>query len=109
PSCCASGPTPPPPPTAAAPSATLFRSTSTVTVRDTTPPTLTVPAPLVLECNGAGGVAKSDPAITAWLASAAASDICDGATITDDAPALFPSGRCAGSPTTRTFTAADNC
>src|SRR6185295_18647654 len=83
--------------------------TSTITVRDTTPPALTVPAPLALECNGPGGVARTDPAVQAWLASVVASDICGSVTIANDAPALCPSGCGAGVTTTVTFTATDGC
>jgi len=87
----------------------LIELTSSVTVKDTTEPTLNVPAPLELECDGPGGIAATDPRIAAWLAAASASDICDGATISDDAPALIPSGCGAGATTTVTFTATDDC
>lgn len=82
---------------------------STVTVRDTTPPVLTVPADIVVECNSPGGVPRTDPQIQAFLAAATASDVCDGATVANDAPALFPSGCGPGATTTVTFTALDNC
>src|SRR5207248_1131158 len=86
------------------------RLTSTVTVVDTTAPLLTVPAPISLECNAAGGVPKSDPRIVAWLGKALTSDTCDAApTLADDAPALFASGCGPGAATTVTFTAKDSC
>lgn len=53
-------------------------STVTVSVVDTTPPELTVPTdPLVLEALGPNGVAADDPRITAFLADATSSDVCD--------------------------------
>jgi hypothetical protein len=81
-----------------------------VTVGDTTPPQLEVPPPLLLECSAPGGVPLLDPAVQAWLASATAQDDCGAASISNDAPALFPAG-CppAGATTTVTFTATDGC
>ena len=43
---------------------------------DTTPPDLTVPEPLSLECNTPGGVLLQDPLIQAWLAAAVGTDDC---------------------------------
>ena len=75
----------------------------TVTVQDTTPPALTIPAPITVECNAAGGVPTSDAEIQAWLASPSATDIVDPSpTITDNAP-----GFCNLGVTTVTFTATD--
>ena len=73
-------------------------------------PDVAAPAPLVLECNTAGGVSRDDPQVQAWLASAFAQDNCGEVTISDDAPELFPAG-CApgGAVTGVTFTAADPC
>lgn len=73
-------------------------------------PDVAAPAPLVLECNGAGGVPASDPQVVAWLADAAASDDCSAPTLSNDAPALIPAG-CPpdGTVTTVTFTAEDAC
>ena len=83
---------------------------STVTVGDATPPMLSVPPPLLLECSAPGGVPLSDTAVQDWLASATATDGCGEATVTHDAPALFPAG-CppAGATTVVTFTAVDGC
>lgn len=51
------------------------------------------PSAQIFECNTAGGVAGSDPAIQAWLASATVSDNCGQVvSITNDAPAFFPLG-----------------
>ncbi|MBI2866990.1 MAG: hypothetical protein HYX97_01485 [Chloroflexi bacterium] len=72
---------------------------------DTTPPVVTAPAPLTVECNTTGGVSTSDPAIQAWLASASATDDVDGslAVSNDLAPGL-----CAvGTTRTVTFSATD--
>ena len=87
----------------------VTRKTSTVTVQDTTAPTLTVPAPITLECNSPGGVKSSDAAVVAWLAQAVASDVCGNVTLTNDVPALIPSACGAGKSTTVTFDAVDNC
>ena len=81
-------------------------ATHTVTVVDTTSPTLTAPSPLILECNAENGLESSDPAIQAWLNSASASDLVDAdPTITND---LVP-GLCdVGVTKTVTFTATDD-
>jgi hypothetical protein len=78
-----------------------------LTVSDTTGPALSVPAPLVIECPGPGGIPSSDPQIMAWLDSATATDICGTASVTNDAPAFFEVT--CGSTTPVTFTATDNC
>ena len=71
---------------------------------DHTPPTITCPASISLECNAFGGVRADDPAIVAFLTGAEAMDDIDtDPTVTTDAPPLFPNGR-----TTVTFTAADD-
>ena len=81
----------------------------TITVQDTTAPELTVPEPLSLECNGPGGVSGNDPQILAWLDEASAMDDCTDESVSDDAPALFPSGCGVGQATTVNFTATDEC
>lgn len=55
----------------------------TLTVQDTTAPTLTAPADI--------SVASNDP-IAVTLGSATATDIFEPVTVTNDAPALFPAG-----------------
>lgn len=71
---------------------------------DHTPPTITCPASIALECNAFGGVSAEDPAVVAFLGGAVAMDDVDtDPTITTDAPSFFPNGR-----TTVTFTAADD-
>jgi len=84
--------------------------TTPVTIGDTTPPTLSVPPPLLLECSAPGGVPLLDAAVQAWLLLATATDGCGDAVVTHDAPALFPAG-CppAGATTVVTFTATDDC
>jgi len=84
-------------------------ASSALTVVDTTPPALTVPPPLTVECSAPGGTPADDPAIQAWLEQASADDICGSASVTDDAPAFFPGGCPPGIPTTVTWTATDEC
>ena len=75
----------------------------TVTVVDTTAPTLSVPAPLRVSTTGAG-VAAGSPSIAAFLGAAGAADIADpNPRVSNDAPAVFPLGT-----TTVTFTALDS-
>ena len=75
---------------------------------DHTPPTITCPAGISLECNTFGGVSAGDERIVEFLGSAVGVDVEEGhpdapATITTNAPALFPVGT-----TTVTFTAEDD-
>ncbi len=84
----------------------LQQSTDTVviTVKDTTPPVITCPANITVECTQAGGTPKTNPLIAAFLAGASATDVCDTTpTITNNAPNFFPLG-----PTNVTFTATDD-
>lgn len=83
--------------------------TSSVTVRDTTAPALIVPPALVLECSSPGGVQATDASVVAWLAQAQAQDTCGSVDLSHDAPGLFPAGCGAGTTTTVTFSAEDNC
>jgi len=83
---------------------------SAVTVQDTQPPVLTVPAPITLECNTTGGVDGADPQVTDWLAQAAAADVCEGPIgPANDAPGFFPSDCPPGHTTPVNFDAADSC
>lgn len=68
-------------------------ATQLVTVQDTTPPVLTVPADVAV---------ISDVAIAADIGSATATDIFTPVTVTNNAPAIFPVG-----VTTVTWTATD--
>jgi hypothetical protein len=72
---------------------------------DTTPPVVTAPAPLTVECNTTGGVLSTDPGIQAWLSSASAVDNIDGSlSVSHDLTA----GLCAvGTTKTVTFSATD--
>jgi hypothetical protein len=81
----------------------------TIEVVDDTAPTVDVPAPIELECNAPGGVPASDPAIVAWLGMASAVDDCGTATLSDDAPTLFPFSCPPGVPTDVEFTGTDEC
>jgi len=80
-----------------------------VTIQDTTPPMLTVPPPIVVECSAPGGTPASNPAIVDWLALAGAVDGCGQATLTHDAPSFFHSACPPGMVTVVTFTATDEC
>lgn len=77
----------------------------TVTVQDTTPPTLTVPAAVTVTTSSPAGSPASTPAIAAFLAGATAQDIADASPAIASAPALdpFPLGQ-----TVVTFTATDD-
>jgi hypothetical protein len=82
----------------------------TITATDVTPPVVTAPAPVSLECNSPGGIPASDPNIQAWIASASAVDECEGpiANINDDAPGFFTSACPPGNATTVNFSASDS-
>jgi hypothetical protein len=74
-----------------------------VVVRDTTAPSLTVPAGISVVTAGTEPVSATHPAIAAFLAGAQASDLVDPSpAIANDAPAEFPVGT-----TTVRFTATD--
>ena len=76
---------------------------ATVTVVDTTEPTLTVPAGITVSANVPSGAEATLPAIAAFLSGASATDVVDSMpVITHDGPAVFPVGS-----TTVTFTARD--
>ena len=76
-------------------------SSFAVTVVDTTPPRLNVPAAITMTSQSA--LPASDATIAAFLASANATDLVDGkVSVTNDAPASFPIGT-----TTVKFTATD--
>jgi len=80
-----------------------------ISIVDNDPPVVTVPPPILLECNEHGGVSVDDPAVQAWLATATAVDVCTDATLIHDAPLLFPSGCGPGQTTIVTFTGTDEC
>jgi hypothetical protein len=78
-------------------------STFTIAVGDSTPPVLTVPAPITVSSSGKEKVPASNPAIAKFLAAATATDRVFGKTeVMNDAPALFPLGK-----TTITFETQD--
>lgn len=70
-----------------------------------TPPTVTAPANITVAATNASGTAATDAAIASFLNGASAFDTTDGviATITNDAPAVFPLGA-----NTVTFSATDS-
>lgn len=70
---------------------------------DTTPPVLTVPGPLTVECSDASSISSSVSQIQAWLQQATATDDVDGqVTVTNDLP-----NSCSLGTTTVTFSATD--
>ena len=78
------------------------RAVVTITVDDTTTPTLTTPAPLVVDCRNAAA------SITTWLNSATATDSCGAVNLTNNYNAVKPADLCNNSGVvTVTFTATD--
>lgn len=83
---------------------------ATVTVNDVTPPVVTCPDSIEIECNAAGGVAKDDAQLAGFFAGVSALDNCDNVlSISNDAPDFFP-GPCDenNGVTTVTFSAIDD-
>jgi hypothetical protein len=77
--------------------------TMEVTVVDTTPPVISCPANVTIECTGDLGVSADDPQLVAFFGGVSATDACDSnPAITHDAPPFFMMG-----DTTVTFTAMD--
>ncbi len=75
-----------------------------VTVDDTTPPTITCPSDITVECEDFCGTPKTNAQIAAFLADVSAIDTCDPVlAITNDAPNCFPEGE-----TTVTFSTQDD-
>jgi len=71
---------------------------------DETPPGITCPADITVECSAAGGTPADDPQLATFFNGVFATDVCDeDVEITNDAPALFPTG-----DTVVTFTATDD-
>jgi hypothetical protein len=82
----------------------FFALSAQISVSDTLAPTVLCPAPVVAECTGNNGVARTDPQLAGFFAGASASDLCDpSVAITDNAPALLPLG-----VTPVTFTGTDD-
>ena len=78
--------------------------TVSITVEDTTPPVISCPTDITVECTGNLGVQADDPQLEPFFTGVSATDVCDSTpTITNDAPAFFPLG-----DTIVTFTAVDD-
>jgi len=77
-------------------------TTGTYTITDTTPPMLTTPENLVLEC----GNTNNDGIVQNWLASAQGIDECSSASVINDYSGLPTT---CNVPVIITFTATDNC
>ena len=84
--------------------------TQLISIQDFDAPDITVPDPLVMECNSLGGVPATNPQIQAWLAQGSAEDDCSEVDFgISGVPSLFPVS-CAGDEATWvTFAAADEC
>jgi len=75
-------------------------------VVDDTPPDITCPEPIIVECTESGGTPADDPQLIPFFTGVSATDNCDGnPDITNDAPVFFPSGQ----TTDVIFTAMDVC
>ncbi|MGH1491081.1 MAG: SdrD B-like domain-containing protein [Acidimicrobiales bacterium] len=79
-------------------------ATQTITVQDTTPPTIVAPAEIKLGADNLVGIPADDPAIADFLADASSTDLVDSdPTVTNDGPEIYPVGE-----TLVTFTATDD-
>lgn len=77
---------------------------ASVEVVDTTPPTITCPEDIVVECTAHGGTPADDPQLEPFFEGVSATDVCDShPVIDDDAPDFFPVG-----VTMVTFSATDD-
>ncbi|MBP2680804.1 MAG: hypothetical protein H6Q78_667, partial [Candidatus Krumholzibacteriota bacterium] len=82
----------------------LIQADAAICAWDDTPPQITCPADITVECADLCGAPATLAAIQTFLDGASATDECDGdVAITTDAPACFQLGE-----TTVTFTATDN-
>ncbi|MEZ4907784.1 MAG: HYR domain-containing protein, partial [Saprospiraceae bacterium] len=81
-------------------------TTATYTIEDTTPPVVTAPASITLECGNLSNTAI----INTWLTTATSTDECSEVTITNDYVTGSETLDCTGaSGLTVTFTATDDC
>jgi hypothetical protein len=67
--------------------------TADVTVVDTTPPTITCPGDVIVECDDHCGTPSDDPQLESFFAAFTATDVCDDdPDMMDDRPDCFPPG-----------------
>jgi hypothetical protein len=75
-----------------------------VKVQDTTPPSITCPAAVTVECTGNNGIGKDDAQLASFFAGVSVSDVCDATLApSNTAPGFFPLGT-----TTVTFSVTDD-
>ncbi len=74
---------------------------ASVSVVDTTPPSIHCPLPLTVECTGQGGISADDPQLDSFFSGVSATDVCSPMlAISNNAPPMLPLGQTVVSFTT---------